>query len=116
MTTGAVAFALASVVQHAIGGTFSTMLIPFANRSFTVAILYLSIFSSLLTTVFASLALNRLTSAGLTIFLNLSTVVAVLVGYFRLGEAVYAFHLIGAAMILVGVIGTNGFASQENPG
>ena len=53
-------------------------------------------------------------SAGLTIFLNLSTVVAVLVGYLRLGEAVYAFHLIGAAMILVGVIGTNAFASPEN--
>ena len=87
------------------------MLAPFADTSFTTAILYLSIFPSLLATVFVSLALNRLTSAGLTIFLNLSTVVAIFVGYFWLGEAVYAFHLIGAAMILAGVIGANAFAS-----
>ena len=113
MTTGAVAFGLASFVQHAAHGTFSTMLTPFADRSFTAAILYLSIFPSLLATAFVSLALNRLTSAGLTIFLNLSTVVAILVGYLFLGEAVYAFHLIGAAMILAGVIGTNGFASVK---
>jgi len=33
--------------------------------------------------------------------------VAVLVGYFRLGEAVHVFRLIGAAMILGGLIGMN---------
>jgi len=115
MVVGAVAFGLASVVQHAVHGTFSTMLTPFSDTTFTAAILYLSVFSSLLTTVFASLALKRLTSAGLTMFLNLSTVVAVLVGYFWLGEAVYAFHLIGAAMILAGLIGMNAFPSPENP-
>ena len=68
---------------------------------------YPSIFSSLLTTVFASFALNRLSSAGLTIFLNLSTVLAILVGYFCLGETIHGYHLIGAAMILAGVVGTN---------
>ena len=113
MTVGAVAFVLTSLIQHVTYGNFSTIFTPFSDTSFTAAILYLSIFSSLLTTVFASLALTRLTSAGLTIFLNLSTVVAILIGYFRLGEAVYSFHLIGAAMILAGVIGTNGFASPE---
>jgi len=111
MTVGAVAFALASFVQHAAHGTFSAMFTPFANLAFTAAILYLSIFPSLLVTVFVSLALNRLTAAGLTIFLNLSTVVAILVGYLCLGEAVHIYHLIGAAMILAGVIGTNGFAT-----
>ena len=113
MTVGAIAFALASFVQHVAYGTFSTIFTPFAELTFTAAILYLSIFPSLLVTVFVSLALIRLTSAGLTIFLNLSTVVAILVGYLCLGEAVHAFHLIGAAMILSGVIGTNGFASPE---
>ena len=47
-------------------------------------------------------------------FLNLSTVVAILVGYFWLGEAVHAFHLTGAAMILTGLIGTNAFPNPEN--
>ena len=115
MTVGAVAFVLASFVQHAAYGTFSTMFTPFTDLSFTVAILYLSIFPSLLVTVFVSLALNRHTAAGLTIFLNLSTVVAILVGHLWLGETVHAFHLIGAAMILAGVIGTNGFATPEKP-
>jgi len=114
MTVGAIAFALASFVQHAAHGDFSAIFTPFADLSFTAAILYLSVFSSLLTTIFMSIALTRLTSAGLTIFLNLSTVVAILVGYLWLGETVHAFHLIGAAMILAGVIGTNGFASPES--
>ena len=107
MLVGAVAFGLASLVQHTVYGTWATVLTPFSDVTFTTAILYLSLFSSLLTTLFVSLALNRLTSAGLTVFLNLSMVVSILVGYFWLGEAVYAFHLIGATMILLGLIGTN---------
>jgi len=115
MIVGAVALGFASVVQHAVHGTFSTMLTPFSNATFTAAILYLSVFSSLLTTVFASLALKRLTSAGLTMFLNLSTVVAILVGYFWLGESVHTCHLIGAAMILAGLIGMNAFPTPKKP-
>jgi drug/metabolite transporter (DMT)-like permease len=107
MIVGAIAFGLASFVQHTVHGTWAMILTPFSDTSFTTAILYLSIFSSLLTTVFASLALQRLTSAGLVIFLNLSTVVAIIVGYFRLGETIHFYHLIGATMILIGVIGTN---------
>ncbi len=107
MIVGAVAFTFASLVQHAIHGTWPTMLAPFSDAAFTTAVLYLALFSSLLTTVFASLALNRLTSAGLTIFLNLSTVVSIGVGYFWLGEAVHVYHWVGAAMILLGLIGTN---------
>ena len=98
MTAGMIAFALASFVQHVANGSFATMFTPFTDLSFTAAILYLSIFSSLLTTVFMSLALLRLTSAGLTIFLNLSTVVAILVGYLWLGEAVHIYHLIGVCL------------------
>jgi drug/metabolite transporter (DMT)-like permease len=113
MVVGAIAFGLASFVQHAVSGTFHTAFSPFADMSFTAAILFLSVFSSLLTTVFASLALQRLTSAGLTILLNLSTVIAILVGYFCLGERIYAFHLVGATMILAGSIGTNTFPSRE---
>ncbi len=56
-----------------------------------------------------------MTSAGLTLFLNLSTIVSILVGYFWLGEAVHTYHLIGAAMILVGLVGTNAFPSHEKP-
>ena len=115
MIVGAAAFTLASLIQHTIHGTFSIMFVPFSDATFTTAVLYLALFSSLLTTVFASLALNRLTSAGLTIFLNLSTLVAVLVGYFWLGEAVHIYHLIGTAMILAGLIGTNAFPSPEKP-
>ncbi len=58
MIVGAVAFTLASLVQHAIHGTFSTIFTPFSDTSFTTAVLYLALFSSLLTTVFASLALT----------------------------------------------------------
>ncbi|HBT76455.1 MAG TPA: EamA family transporter [Planctomycetaceae bacterium] len=114
MIVGAVAFTLASLVQRAVHGTWATVFTPFSDTSFTTAILYLALFSSLLTTVFASLALNRLTSAGLTLFLNLSTIVSILVGYFRLGEAVHAYHLIGAAMILAGLVGTNWFTGSRS--
>ena len=112
MFVGAVAFSLASVLQHAAYGTFSTMFVPFSDMTFAVAILYLSLFPSLLATVFISLALKRLTSAGLTIFLNLSTVISIFVGYFWLGEPVHVYHLVGTAMILAGVIGTNALGKK----
>ncbi len=113
MIVGTVAFTLASLVHHAVHGTWATVFTPFSDLTFTTAILYLALFSSLLTTVFASLALNRLTSAGLTLFLNLSTVIAILVGYFCLGEAIHACHLIGAAMVLAGLVGTNWFTGSR---
>lgn len=114
MLVGALVFTTASVGQHAVQGTFSGLFTPLSDATFVTAILYLSLFSSLLTTIFASLALQRLTSAGLTIFLNLSTVVAILVGHFRLGETIHGYHLLGAAMILLGVIGTNAFVSAKH--
>jgi drug/metabolite transporter (DMT)-like permease len=116
MIVGSLFFTLFSITTHIANGTFVTIFKPFNDWHFTIAILYLGIFSSMLTTIFSSLILKHLRAAELVVFLNFSTVVAIIAGYVLMRETIYSYHLIAAALIITGVIGTNLFAKKEkNP-
>ena len=67
----------------------------------------------MLATVFACLILKQLRAAQLIVFLNLSTIIAMIAGYLFMDEAIRLYHLIAAALVIVGVLGTNYFAKQE---
>jgi drug/metabolite transporter (DMT)-like permease len=113
MIVGAVFFSVLSLTSHAVNGTLSLILQPLGNWHFTMAILYLGIFSSMLTTIFASLILKRLRAAQLIVFLNLSIIIAMITGYFFMDESIYSYHVIAAALIILGVLGTNFFPNPE---
>ena len=113
MIVGTLFFTTFSVMTHAVNGTLSTIFQPLDNWHFAVSILYLGIFSSMLATVFASLILKQLRAAQLIVFLNLSTIIAMIAGYLFMDEAIRLYHLIAAALIIAGVLGTNYFAKQE---
>ncbi|MDR0608672.1 MAG: DMT family transporter [Planctomycetaceae bacterium] len=113
MIVGSVFFTVFSAAIHLADGTIVTIFRPFGNRHFTMAILYLGIFSSMLTTIFSSLILKRLRAAELVVFLNFSTIVAIIAGYVFMRETIYSYHLIAAALIIIGVLGTNLFAKKE---
>lgn len=51
-------------------------------------------------------ALSKLPAHVAGIYANLVTVIGVFAGYFILNEALYYFHFIGSAMIMMGVYGT----------
>ncbi|MDR1270707.1 MAG: DMT family transporter [Planctomycetaceae bacterium] len=113
MIVGSLFFTVFSFVTHIADGTFVTMFKPLGNRHFIIAILYLGIFSSMLTTIFSSLILKHLRASELVVFLNFSTIVAIIAGYVFMRETIYSYHLIAAALIIIGVLGTNFFAKKE---
>ncbi|WP_134687042.1 DMT family transporter [Brevibacillus migulae] len=109
MGLGFVTFLLLSGTKHAVNGTLHQFFTPLFTGKFTVAILYLGVLSSLVTSVFSNYILSKIEASKASVFSNLSTVVSLGAGALFLGEEVTLYHLVGAAMIIAGVIGANRF-------
>jgi len=107
MAIGCVIFWAASLAGHAVDGTMNQIFAPLANTEFVWSIFYLGILASLVTAFLSSYALTTLEASKISVFSNLSTVISIAAGAFRLGETVTVYHLIGSALIIAGVIGTN---------
>jgi drug/metabolite transporter (DMT)-like permease len=90
-----------------INGTIVKFYQPFGHLDFVMAIAYLGIFSTLLTSYLSTYALSILPSFQMSIFGNLTTVVTILVGIIFLDESFYYYHVIGSILIIAGVIGVN---------
>lgn len=102
---GFIAFLVVSVSGHAAAGTMDRFFAPLAEGSFILSILYLGVLSSLVTSLTANYALSKLQASTVSVFSNLSTVVAIAAGALVLGEEIQAYHLIGSLLIIAGVIG-----------
>ncbi len=113
MLAGTLCFMAWSLLHHARNGNVFALFRPLGNSRYSISVAYLGLFASLLTTLFSSLALRRIGPAQFVVFFNFSTVVAILAGFLFLGEKIYVFHFVGAAVIVVGVIGTNYFKTDE---
>ncbi|MDQ0878574.1 drug/metabolite transporter (DMT)-like permease [Paenibacillus sp. V4I3] len=103
---GFATFLIVSLSSHAGAGTFEAFLSPLSNPSFIVAILFLGLFSSLVTALTGNYVLSKIEASKMSVFTNLSTIVSIVAGALFLGEKVTVYHLIGSVMILTGVIGT----------
>lgn len=104
---GFVFFNFMSVINHSINGTLNVYFKAFSNPLFVVSILYLGILSSLVTSLLANYALSQLEASKMSVFSNLSTLITMIAGVIFLGENLEYFHIIGAILILLGIIGTN---------
>ncbi|NQF15581.1 DMT family transporter [Brevibacillus sp. HB1.3] len=96
-----------SVIRHSAEGTLSTYFVPFASSTFIISIVFLGILSSLMTSFMTNFALSKMEASKLSVFNNLSTLVTIVAGVIFLQEQLAYYHLIGAVMIIIGVIGTN---------
>ncbi|GED57586.1 DMT family transporter [Brevibacillus formosus] len=96
-----------SVIRHSAEGTLSTYFAPFASSAFIISIVFLGILSSLMTSFMTNFALSKMEASKLSVFNNLSTLVTIVAGVIFLQEQLAYYHLIGAVMIIIGVIGTN---------
>lgn len=104
---GFLIFNITAVGTHLWKGTLNQFLIPLQNTEFIIAILYLGILSSLVTSLLNNYALTKLEAARMSVFGNLRTVVTIFAGVFFLKEQLFSYHIIGSLMIILGVIGTN---------
>lgn len=107
MGIGFITFLLASLAAHIHAGTVNRLFEPLNSGAFLLSILYLGVLSSLVTALATNYALSKMESSRMSVFSNLSTVVSIAAGAILLGEEITYYHLIGSALIIVGVLGTN---------
>lgn len=112
MGLGAITFTLMSIIQHITKGTLAQFFQPLGNKSFLIALLYLGILSSIIAFLFINYSLSKLEASKSAILGNFSTIVSIIAGVVFLKEDFRFFHLMGSALILVGVFGTNYIGSK----
>lgn len=96
-----------AIIQHMFNSTLSQYFTPFTDKNFLIATIYLGLLSSLVTSFLSNYALSKMEASKMSVFNNFATLVTIFAGVFYLGENLESFHLIGGAIIIIGVIGAN---------
>ncbi|WP_261795536.1 DMT family transporter [Rubeoparvulum massiliense] len=107
ITIGFLVFNGISIVQHVMNGSIQLYFQPLTSPIFLISILYLGILSSLVTALLATYALSKIEATKMSVFGNLATLLSMVAGVIFLDETLSYYHLIGAVMIILGVLGTN---------
>lgn len=107
MLIGFVVFNGLAVGRHAIDGTMLQFFEPLKSGTFLLSILYLGGLASLYTSYLTIQILQTFKAAQLSVFSNISTLIAIIAGVIILNEQLEYYHIIGGIAILGGVIGMN---------
>ena len=107
-----ISFNILAIGKHAIDGDIASFISPLSHVNFIIAILYLGILSSFLTSYLSNYVLSKVESYKMSVFTNLATVISVIAGVVFLNEDISYFHIIGSALIIIGVIGANFFGAK----
>ncbi len=106
--SGAVFFTAAAVVTELAGGTFrSYILLPFTNRTFLIAILYLGIGSSIIAFTCNNYGIAALGMTASSSFAGITTLISVLAGVIFLHESFSLLQGIATLLIIAGVFIAN---------
>jgi drug/metabolite transporter (DMT)-like permease len=109
MGMGALVFNSIALILDIVNNNMGNFFSPLFNRNFVVSVVYLGLLSSVVAYYLMNYTLSRLPASRSSVFANLSTIVSIAAGVVILHEKFYLYHLIGSAMILAGIIGTNYF-------
>ncbi|MBH5318349.1 EamA family transporter [Paenibacillus sp. GSMTC-2017] len=104
---GFITFLIISLSSHTTAGTLHQFIAPLTNTTFILSILYLGVLSSLLTALMTNYALSKIDASNVSVFSNLSTIVAMIAGAIFLNETITLYSIIGSLLIIAGVLGTN---------
>ncbi|WMT38797.1 DMT family transporter [Paenibacillus sp. D2_2] len=104
---GALSFNGISVIHHGLQGSMNHYFDAFTAPSFILSILYLGVLSSLMTSLLANFALKHMEASKMSIFGNVGTIFTILGGAIFLKEPIAYYHIIGAIMVLIGVVGVS---------
>jgi len=114
MIVAAITFNAIAAISSISKGTLNTYFAGFTSFSSVSAILYLGILSSILAFFMINYMLSKLPASSGVVFTNLTTVVSVIAGVSVRHEAFYWYQLIGGAMIILGVWGTNYYGIKKS--
>ncbi|MGP7815948.1 DMT family transporter [Niallia sp. 01092] len=96
-----------AITSHIMEKSITSFFSPFLNIYFIASIFYLGVLSSLCTSFLSNYALSKIEASKISVFSNLATLITIIAGVVFLHEKIQYYHIIGATVILVGVIGTN---------
>ena len=104
---GFLVFNSLSLVTHFLSGNLTAYFEPLGHLSYLFSILYLGILASIVTASLSIYAIVRLGASTVSVFGNLGTVLTIVAGAVFLHEPIYSYHLIGAGLIIGGILGMN---------
>lgn len=107
LLVGFFAFHILFLLGTGLQGLWHAYTLPFFEEGYLMSILYLSIFSSVLSSLFSARALTILPASQMSVFNNLATLISIGAGFVVLNEPLEGYHIIGGGLILAGVVGTN---------
>jgi len=110
---GFILFTLLAVGKHIGNGTLKEFFVPLLNMNYFIAILYLSVLSTIGTTFLTVYALSKITAVKVSMANNFSTLPSILAGILVLNETFTLMHWIGAVAIVAGVVFVNCFAPKN---
>lgn len=110
---GFITFNGIAITQHIMEKSFVSFFLPFSSMAFIVSIFYLGVLSSLCTSFLSNYALSKIEASRMSVFSNLATLITIIAGVIFLNEELKFYHIIGATVILAGVIGTNYFSKKQ---
>ena len=113
ITTGFILFNLVNLTLHLMEGNIMSYFSPLKTPSFLLGVLFLGVLSTLGTSLLSNFALSRLEASRMSIFNHLGTVISIFAGVLLLHEHLRYYQVIGALLIIIGVIGTNYFAADK---
>ena len=114
ITTGFIIFNLVNLILHMNEGSLHTYFYPLRTPSFLLGVLFLGVLSTLGTSLLSNFALSRLEASRMSIFNHLGTVISIFAGVLLLQEHLKYYQVIGAVLIIIGVLGTNYFAKKRS--
>lgn len=107
-------FTIMSFNARIVSGASLDYIAPLKSPSFLIGILYLGVLSSFVSSLLSNYALSKIEASKISVFANLTPVIATLAGVFILNETLKSYHIIGMLVTLVGVIGATAFGNRKN--
>lgn len=102
-----IAFNSVAVCKHLINGTMRDFFLPLTDYRFIIAIIYLGIICTLITSHMSNYILSKIEASKMCVFTNLRIVIGIFAGAIFLKENIYYYHIIGSILIIGGVLGAN---------
>ena len=102
-----ITFNTMAIGRHLLDGSLANFIAPLFSLKFIIAIAYLGVLSSLVTSILTNYILSKIEASKMSVFSNLGTVISIVAGVLFLKEKLYYYHIIGSILIISGVIGTN---------
>lgn len=114
LTVGMLIFTFISVFQHMTGKVSTSYFEPLTHNTYLMAIIYLSLLSSLGSSFLSNYAIHYVLASTLGLFSNIMPIITILAGVLVLGEPIHGYQIIGILVILVPIISMNLIQSNRN--